>query len=166
LALTPCADSLNGRSEWITPARRATEARHPSRSHPRSDHPPGPPRPGRFAHITRRLKNLAGELGVAILVLSQLNREVTRRSDHRPHLADLAESGAIEQDTDQVAFVHRPEVYAPDDLTLRARAEVIIAKHRHGETGTVELAWAGATTSFRNPVIPISGPAPAGPDPF
>jgi len=118
------------------------------------------------AHITRRLKNLAGELGVAVLVLSQLNREVTRRSDPRPHLADLAESGAIEQDADQVAFVHRPEVYNPDDLTLRGRAEIIIAKHRHGETGTVELAWAGATTSFRNPVIPISGPAPAGPDPF
>jgi replicative DNA helicase len=114
------------------------------------------------AHITRRLKNLAGELGVAVLVLSQLNREVTRRSDPRPHLADLAESGAIEQDADQVAFVHRPEVYAPDDLTLRGRAELIIAKHRHGETGTVELTWAGATTSFRNPETPV----PAGTDPF
>ena len=118
------------------------------------------------AYITRRLKNLAGELGVAVLVLSQLNRELTRRSDPRPHLADLAESGAIEQDADQVAFVHRPEVYAPDDDTLRGRAEIIIAKHRQGETGTVELTWAGATTSFRNPVIQITSPAPAGPDPF
>jgi replicative DNA helicase len=104
-----------------------------------------------IAHITRRLKNLAGELGVAVLVLSQLNRELTRRSDPRPQLGDLAESGAIEQDADQVAFVHRPEVYDPDTETLRGRAEIIIAKHRHGETGTVALTWHGATTSFRNP---------------
>jgi len=103
-----------------------------------------------IAHITRRLKTLAGELGVAILVLSQLNRELTKRSDPRPQLSDLAESGAIEQDADQVAFIHRPEVYAPTDPTLRSRAEIIIAKHRHGETATVELTWLGATTSLRS----------------
>ncbi|HSN87100.1 MAG TPA: replicative DNA helicase [Thermoanaerobaculia bacterium] len=115
-----------------------------------------------IAHITRRLKALARELSLPILTLSQLNRELTRRSDPRPQLADLAESGAIEQDADQVAFVHRPEVYTPEDPNLRGLAEVIIAKHRHGETGSVELTWAGATTSFRNPQTPAS----AGPDPF
>jgi replicative DNA helicase len=114
-----------------------------------------------IAYITRRLKNLAGELGVAIVVLSQLNRDVTRRSDPRPQLADLAESGAIEQDADQVAFIHRPELYAPEDPGLRGQAEIIIAKHRHGETGTVSLTWRGATTSFHNPATP----APAGPAP-
>ncbi len=115
-----------------------------------------------IAHITRRLKELAGELGVVVLVLSQLNRELTRRSDPRPQLADLAESGAIEQAADQVAFIHRPEVYEPDNEALRGLAEVIVAKHRHGQTGTVELAWSGSTTSFRNRVTLV----PAGPDPF
>jgi replicative DNA helicase len=104
-----------------------------------------------IAHITRRLKTLAGELDLAVLVLSQLNRDLTRRTDPRPQLSDLAESGAIEQDADQVAFIHRPEVYAPTDATLRGQAEIIIAKHRQGETGTVPLLWSGATTSFRNP---------------
>jgi replicative DNA helicase len=82
-----------------------------------------------IAHITRRLKALAGELGLAILVLSQLNRELTRRSDPRPQLGDLAESGAIEQDADQVAFIHRPEQYNPGDDTLRGQAEIIVANH-------------------------------------
>jgi replicative DNA helicase len=113
-----------------------------------------------IAHITRRLKALAGQLGLPVLVLSQLNRELTRRSDPRPQLADLAESGAIEQDADQVAFVHRPEVYAPADPTLHGQAEIHIAKHRHGQTGTVHLTWAGTTTSFHNPA------APTGQDPF
>ncbi|HKH49416.1 MAG TPA: DnaB-like helicase C-terminal domain-containing protein, partial [Thermoanaerobaculia bacterium] len=109
-----------------------------------------------------RLKALAGQLGVPVIVLSQLNRELTRRSDPRPQLADLAESGAIEQDADQVAFIHRPEVYAPDEHSFRGLAEIIIAKHRQGQTGTVQLTWSGITTSFRNRSIPAS----AGPDPF
>lgn len=103
-----------------------------------------------IALIARRLKDLAGELGLPLIALSQLNREPTRRSDPRPQLADLAESDAIGQHADQVAFIHRPEVYTPDDDTVRGLAELIVAKHRHGETGTVELAWIGATTSFRN----------------
>lgn len=107
-----------------------------------------------IAYIARRLKELAGELGVVVLALSQLNREPTRRSDPRPQLADLAESDAIGQHADQVVFVHRPEVYAPDDEGLRGIAELIVAKHRHGETGTVELIWNGATTSFRNRSTP------------
>jgi replicative DNA helicase len=111
-----------------------------------------------IAYITRRLKNLAGELGVPVLVLSQLNRELTRRSDPRPQLGDLAESGAIEQDADQVVFIHRPELYAPADPSLRGHAEIIVAKHRHGDTGTIGLRWSGATTSFHTPT--------PGPDPF
>jgi len=108
-----------------------------------------------IAHITRRLKELAGELGVAVIVLSQLNRELTRRSDPRPRLADLAESGAIEQDADQVAFVHRPEVYDTTNETLRGLAEIHVAKHRHGQTGIIDLYWSGDTTSFRNhPIAP------------
>jgi replicative DNA helicase len=114
-----------------------------------------------IALITRRLKELAGELGLPLIALSQLNRELTRRSDPRPHLADLAESDAIAQHADQVAFVHRPEVFAPDDENLRGLAEVIVAKHRHGKTGTVELTWSGAITSFRN----HTAPAPTGPEP-
>jgi len=114
------------------------------------------------ALITRRLKALAGQLGVPVIVLSQLNRELTRRSDPRPQLADLAESGAFEQDADQVAFIHRPEVYDPDEHSFRGLAEIIVAKHRQGQTGTVQLTWSGTTTSFRNRTLP----APAGPDPF
>jgi len=113
-----------------------------------------------IAFIARRLKELAGELGLPIIALSQLNRELTRRSDPRPQLADLAESDAIGQHADQVAFVHRPEVYTPTDERLRGLAEIVVAKHRHGETGIVELNWAGATTSFRNRPAPL----PAGPD--
>ena len=103
------------------------------------------------AQISNGVKALAKELNIPVIVLSQLNRELTRRSDPRPQLADLAESGAIEQDADQVAFIHRPEIYAPDDHSLRGLAEIIVAKHRQGQTGTVSLTWSGATTSFRNP---------------
>jgi replicative DNA helicase len=120
-----------------------------------------------IALITRRLKSLAGQLGVPVVVLSQLNREVTRRSDPRPQLADLAESGAIEQDADQVAFIHRPEVYDPDEHSFRGLAEIIVAKHRQGETGTVRLIWSGTTTSFRNRTVYLTeSQAPAGPEPF
>jgi replicative DNA helicase len=107
-----------------------------------------------IALIARRLKELAGELGVPLIALSQLNREPTRRSDPRPQLSDLAESDAIGQHADQVAFVHRPEVFAPDSEGVRGLAEIIVAKHRHGETGKVELMWSGETTSFRSRTLP------------
>jgi len=107
-----------------------------------------------IALIARRLKELAGELGLPLIALSQLNRELTRRSDPRPLLSDLAESDAIGQHADQVAFVHRPEVFEPDSEGLRGLAEIIVAKHRHGETGKVELIWIGATTSFRSRSTP------------
>ncbi len=101
--------------------------------------------------ITRGLKQLAKELHIPVLCLSQLSRQPERRgSDHRPQLADLRESGSIEQDADLVAFVYRDEVYHPDDPGNHGLAELIITKHRSGETGTIDLAFIGDTTSFRN----------------
>src|SRR5262249_60156265 len=79
-----------------------------------------------------------------------LPRQPERRgSDHRPQLADLRESGSIEQDADMVAFVYRDEVYNPDDADNKGLAELIIAKHRNGETGIVELVFLGEFTSFK-----------------
>jgi replicative DNA helicase len=101
--------------------------------------------------ITRGLKQLAKELDIPVVALSQLSRQPERRgSDHRPQLADLRESGSIEQDADLVAFVYRDEVYHPDDPDNHGTAELIIAKNRHGETGHVDLAFLGDTTTFRN----------------
>jgi replicative DNA helicase len=99
--------------------------------------------------ITRSMKQLAKELDLPILLLSQLSRAPERRgSDHRPQLSDLRESGAIEQDADLVAFVYRDEVYNRDDPALKGLAELIVAKHRNGETGDVKLVFKGETTRF------------------
>lgn len=99
--------------------------------------------------ITRGLKQLAKELEAPVVALSQLSRLPERRTkDHRPQLADLRESGNIEQDADIVAFVYREEMYEPDDLDLKGLAELIIAKHRNGETGSVPLVFLGDTTTF------------------
>ena len=103
-----------------------------------------------IAAISRGLKQLAKELEIPVIALSQLSRNPERRgSDHRPQLADLRESGSIEQDADMVAFVYREEMYNPTDEN-RGLAELIISKHRNGETGTVEMVFIGETTSFRN----------------
>ena len=101
--------------------------------------------------ITRGLKQLAKELAVPVVALSQLSRLPERRTkDHRPQLADLRESGNIEQDADIVVFVYREELYEPDDPDVEGLAELIVAKHRNGETGSVRLVFLGDTTTFRN----------------
>ena len=102
------------------------------------------------SEITRSLKIMAKELNVPVMVCAQLSRGTEKQANHRPALADLRESGSIEQDADQVLFLYRPEYYNNGEQNpgSAAVAEVIVAKNRHGELRTVELAWAGEFTQF------------------
>jgi len=115
-------------------------------SHRRTDN-----RQQEVAEISRGLKALAKELKIPVIALAQLSRQAEMRSDKRPQLADLRESGSIEQDADTVMFIHRPEYYkknpTPEEEGL---AEIIIAKQRNGPTGVVNLAFIKEITKFEN----------------
>ena len=101
------------------------------------------------SEITRQVKLMAKELNVPVILLSQLNRSVESRQDHRPMPSDLRESGSIEQDADIILFIYRESMYDKQNPNQSA-AECIIAKNRHGSTGTVNLAYLGEYTLFRS----------------
>ena len=101
-----------------------------------------------ISYISRALKELARELNVCVLSTAQLSRAVEQRQDKRPQLSDLRESGSIEQDADAVMFLYRDEYYNPDATEYPNLAEVVLAKHRHGPTGKVELFFDKAITKF------------------
>jgi replicative DNA helicase len=101
------------------------------------------------SELSRGLKILARELDAPVMCLSQLNRQLEYRQDKRPMLADLRESGSIEQDADIVMFIYRDEYYNPES-DQRGMAEIIVAKHRNGPTGTTRLAFLDSFTKFEN----------------
>jgi len=106
-----------------------------------------------LASISRSLKGLAKELRVPVVLLSQLSRAPESRSDHRPQLSDLRESGALEQDADVVLFIYREDVYADKSQSPSGSegvAELIIGKQRNGPVGVVKLAFIREFTRFEN----------------
>ncbi len=112
-----------------------------------------------IAAITRSLKQLSKDLDIPIIALSQLSRQPERRGgDHRPQLADLRESGSIEQDADIVSFIFREEVYKPDDPSLKGIAEFLLAKNRHGETKNIPLVFIGKNTTFKSRALQDAEP--------
>ena len=100
--------------------------------------------------ISRSLKALAKELGVPVLLLSQLSRAPDARADHRPMLSDLRESGALEQDADVVMFIYREDRYKEPEAEDTNIAEIIIAKQRNGPVGTAKLVFINENTRFEN----------------
>ena len=102
-----------------------------------------------IGEISMGLKALAKELAVPVIAAAQLNRGPDARPDKRPKMSDLRESGSMEQDADLIMFVYRDEYYNPN-TELAGKAEVIVAKNRHGETGSVYLAWLPNFISFHN----------------
>ena len=110
-----------------------------------------------ISEISRSLKALAREMQAPVVALSQLSRACETRTDHRPMLSDLRESGAIEQDADVVMFLYRDDYYNKDS-EMKDMAEVIIAKQRNGPIGTVNLVWMPQYTKFANATRPGQGP--------
>jgi replicative DNA helicase len=106
-----------------------------------------------LSRITRGLKGMARELNVPVVALSQLSRSVESRTNKRPMLSDLRESGSIEQDADLVLMIYRDEYYNPD-TTDRGITEVIVTKHRNGPVGPVKLLFEPQFTRFRNLAAP------------
>jgi len=123
-------------------------------SHPRAES-----RQMEISHISRSLKELARELDVPVIAISQLSRAVESREGKRPQLSDLRESGSIEQDADVVMMLYRPEYYEaePSDEN-RNKAQLILAKQRNGPTGTVNLMFFNETMKFENPAPSIAEP--------
>src|SRR5262245_16360384 len=118
-----------------------------------------------ISRLSAGLKQTARELGVPVITLSQLNRSVEQRQDKRPLLADLRESGSIEQDADAVMLLFREEYYNTEKLEARGQAEVILAKNRNGPTGKLDLFFFPNMMRFENPTfLPepgVSAPAVA-----
>ena len=102
-----------------------------------------------MSQISRSLKGLAKELNIPILALSQLSRAVEQRTPQIPRLSDLRESGGLEQDADVVLFIHREDKYRPE-TSRKNIADIMIAKHRNGPVGKVELFFNERTASFQN----------------
>ena len=103
-----------------------------------------------ISSMSREYKQLARDLNIPIIVLSQLNRKVEERTTKRPQLSDIRESGAVEQDADKVIFIYRDEYYNPDDIEAKGRAEIIIAKNRNGRTGKFDLGFNARRIRFEN----------------
>ncbi|TAJ24730.1 MAG: replicative DNA helicase [Planctomycetota bacterium] len=175
-ALVSAADELNRAQVWIddSPGMTMLALRSRARRHMHKhgldmivvdylqlmSHPKAESRQMEISYISRSLKGLARELEIPVIALAQLNRglEVRAGGDKTPRLADLRESGSIEQDADMVVLLHRPEKYLrPEEVTeeVRGLAELHIAKHRNGPTGIVKLQFFDSTMRFENrsPVV-------------